>query len=423
MVSLKAVCLRRLGGSRRREVQFGRLLANALVTVVKLIAGWSVGTKKAVAGLHVLAIQDTMEAAFATAPGRRRGLGKVKKGNARGLLAHIMIAVEAATGALLGGVGGDIWTRRGLRRTPHSKRGLKEKESKRWGETAEAAKATLAAAAMVTFVEDREGDIYAQWAQVPSEQFHLLVRAAQNRRIVGGGTLFDAPKAFPLGGTRQITVAAKPGRRARAAEVAIRYGRIALCHPKNMPRCGLPESIELSLVEVSELNPPRGAEPVQWRLLTTHLVRDAAAAWQIVDWYLKRWTIEQLHRTLKRQGFRIEDSQVEDAGRLMKLTALAIHAAITVMQLVQARDGDTAQPADHAFNDDEIETLEALLPTLEGKTALQKNPHPPASLAWATWIIARLGGWDGYPSSKKPGPITLFHGLNDFSRIHLGRTL
>jgi hypothetical protein len=404
-------------------VQFGRFLANERVTEDKLIEGWSACTKKAVAGRHVLAIQDTTEAKFATAPGRRRGLGKVKKGNARGLLAHTMIAVDAATGACLGGVGGDIWTRRGARRKPHQQRSLKDKESKRWAETAEAAKETLAAAAMVTFVEDREGDIYAQWARVPSEGFHLLVRAAQNRRVAGDGMLFDVPKNFPVGGTRRIELAAKPGRRKRTAEVTIRYGRVKLCRPKNMSPCGLPDTTELSFVEVTEPKPPRGAEPVRWLLLTTHEVPDEEAVWQIVDWYLKRWIIEQLHRTLNRQGFCLEDSQLADADRLIKLTAIAIHAAIKVIQLVQARDGDTDLPADFVFTEDEIDTLDALVPTLEGRTALQKNPHPTHSLAWATWVIAHLGGWDGYPSSKKPGPITLLHGLTDFARLNAGRRL
>jgi hypothetical protein len=222
---------------------------------------------------------------------------------------------------------------------------------------------------------------------------------------------------------RQIEVAAKPGRRARTAQVTIRYGRVRLCRPKNMPGRGLPETIALSFVEVSEEKPPRGAEPIRWLLLTTHEVPEEAAAWQIVDWYLKRWIIEQLHRTLKRQGFRLEDSQLADAERLIKLTAIAIHAAITIMQLVQARDGASDLPADFVFAEDDIDTLDALIPTLSGATALQKNPHPPRSLAWATWVIARLGGWDGYPSSKKAGPITLLNGLNDFARIALGRRL
>jgi len=127
-----------------------------------------------------------------------------------------------------------------------------------------------------------------------------------------------------------------------------------------------------------------------------------------------------LVRTLKQQGLQLEDSQLENAERLIKLTAIAARAACTIMQLVQARDGQSAQPAKIVFSPPEIQTLHALLPELEGKTALQKNPHPPESLAWAGWIIAKLGGWDGYPKSKPPGPITFRHGLEYFKSIAHG---
>ena len=119
----------------------------------------------------------------------------------------------------------------------------------------------------------------------------------------------------------------------------------------------------------------------------------------------------------------LEDSQLETAGRLMKLAAIAARAACTIMQLVQARDGRSAQQAEIAFTPPEIETLEALLQKVEGKTVLQKNPHPPKSLAWAAWIIAKLGGWDGYPKSRPPGPITFRHGLEHFRSIAYGWNL
>ena len=48
---------------------------------------------------------------------------------------------------------------------------------------------------------------------------------------------------------------------------------------------------------------------------------------------------------------------------------------------------------------------EAIGPTLEGKTARQKNHHPLRSLAWLAWIMARLGGWNCY--YKPPGPKTM----------------
>jgi hypothetical protein len=38
----------------------------------------------------------------------------------------------------------------------------------------------------------------------------------------------------------------------------------------------------------------------------------------------------------------------------------------------------------------------------------------------AAWIIARLGGWKGYASERKPGPITMHHGLTRFASIATG---
>jgi len=83
------------------------------------------------------------------------------------------------------------------------------------------------------------------------------------------------------------------------------------------------------------------------------------------------------------------------------------------MQLVQARDGHGGEPASTAFNDTQLDLLAALGARNEGRTTLQSNPHQTRSLAWAAWIIARLGGWDGYPRTK-PGPITMRHGLQYF---------
>jgi hypothetical protein len=160
--------------------------------------------------------------------------------------------------------------------------------------------------------------------------------------------------------------------------------------------------------------------PILWRLLTTHAIEDDAMAWRVAGWYRQRWVIEQFFRTLKQQGLRLEDSQLDSAERLIKLTAIAARAAWVIMQLVQARDGQSDQSAKIDFSPAKIETLHAWLPELEGKTALQKNPHPPNSLPWAAWIIAKLGGWDGYPKSKPPGPITFRHGPEYFRSIARG---
>ena len=56
--------------------------------------------------------------------------------------------------------------------------------------------------------------------------------------------------------------------------------------------------------------------------------------------------IEQFFRTLKQQGLQLEDSQLETAERLIKLTAIAARAACTILQLDKARAGrSSAMPS------------------------------------------------------------------------------
>jgi hypothetical protein len=422
MVERATVCVRRLsGGSRGGVLRFGRLLESARVTVEKIVAGWAEGTRSVVSGRHVLALQDTTEVKFKTRPGRRRGLGLVKKGNVHGVLAHSMIAVDADSGACLGAVTGEVWTRRGRVKKPHRDRQLCERESARWLRCAEKAKSILQAATMITVIADRESDIYAEWARLPGPGFHLLTRASVDRKLANGGDLFDAPRNFRCAGTKRLELPQRSGSPARTATVALRFGEVVIRRPRHENDPSLPKTVRLRLVEVREIHPPKGVTPIRWRLLTTHEVTSADDAWQIVAWYKLRWTIEQVHRVMKSQGLDLEESQLATAERLMKLTAAALKAATITIQLVQERDGRDGLSATVAFTKPEIQTLLDLAPTFEGKTRRQQNPHPHESLAWASWIIARLGGWDCY--GKPPGPITMRRGLEYFYAINRGRHL
>jgi hypothetical protein len=382
MVVHGGVCLRRIAkGHRAAIVRYGRFLANAKVTVEGLVASWGEQTAAGVAGRHVLAIQDTSEINFRTTPDRQRGLGEIGKGVGRGILVHAMLALDAA----------DVTT-------------------------AECAKTVLAAAETVTVIADRESDFYEEWASVPGPGFHLLTRVMQDRHLADGSSLYAVGEALANAGTAMIDLRARGSALARRAKLTLRFGRVTLRRSQGAAP-GLPASVTLSLVEVVERRPPADTEPLHWRLLTTHDVGDATSAWRVVDWYKMRWNIEQLFRVLKKQGLRIEDSQLDSADRLLKLAAIAVKAAAITLQLTQARDGRNSEPASLVFADDEMAALAALDAEYKGKTTLQINPHRRRSLAWAAWIIARLGGWDGYPSSRPPGPITLKHGLDYFHAI------
>ena len=410
MVVRATSCVRAAAAGGRAEiVRYGRFLANEKVTLAALLAGWSEQTASAATGRHVLAIQDTSEINFKTTPKRRRGLGEIGKGGGRGVLLHAMLALDADTDACLGLVAGEVWTRSGRVTVHHNKRPLEERESRRWLSTAKQAKEVLREAAAVTVIDDREGDIYDKWATVSAQNFHLLTRSMHDRALADGRSMYGEAAAFPIADVSTAELAARANRPARKARLALRFGPVTVRRPRGAARV-LPDSVGLTVIEVVEIDPPVGVEPLHWRLLTSHDVSDAATAWRIVGWYRKRWTIEQFFRLMKSEGLQIEDSRLETADRLLKLTAIAARAAAITLQLVQARDGQGDEPASLAFTPVQIKVIAGLGAQYEGRTRMQSNPHPVESLAWAAWIVARLGGWDGYPRTK-PGPITMRRGV------------
>jgi len=171
-----------------------------------------------------------------------------------------------------------------------------------------------------------------------------------------------------------------------------------------------------NLIEVKESDQSVvGKEkPIHWKLYTSHHVENFEQVQQIIEWYSWRWVIEQLFRAMKSRGLNILDAQVESEHALKNLTATALVSGVQIMQLVQARDGDNDLLISQVFSEQEHQILKKINPSLEGNTEKLKNPHPPDSLAFASWIIARLGGWSGYKSQRPPGPITMANGLKRF---------
>jgi len=375
-----------------------------------------------VSGRHILAIQDTSEINYEAKRGRKRGLGTVGNGTDAGLFVHPLLMIDADTSHCLGLADVQVWRRFKKKAKDYKKQPIEDKESYRWLRGPHRASWGLSTAAMVTVIDDREGDIYEKWARLPKHGFHLLNRACRDRSIAGGGTLFAAMAAFPEQHRFELVLTARPGKRqGRTAQLSVRFGKVRICRPKSCSDPEAPAEIELTAVEVSEIDPPPGEEPITWRLLSTHAVETIDDALRLICWYRQRWHVEQLFRTVKRQGLDIEDSSVVEGEALEKLAVIALIAACRTMQIVLARAAPHSnQPASLVFDDRELQVLDALQARLQGRTEKQKNPHQHGTLAWAGWSIARLGGWTGYDSDKSTGPITIRDGLERFRAIVQG---
>ncbi len=419
LIKKQKVCLRGLGGTRAKEVKFGRFLRNEKVPVQSLVQAETKRVATLIPSRHILALQDTSEINYQKHVDKVSGLGIVGNGVDVGLFLHPALIVDAEQHEGLGLGAIHTWNRTKKARKDYQTQPIEEKESYRWLEVADQVKRNLHEAAQITFIADRESDIYEYWTRIPDEKTHIISRACRDRSLSLGGTLYQHADTLPGQFTRTVKVGDGRKSPVREAKLLISFGAIRINKPQNCTDKAAPATLDLRLVYAREVDAPEDIPPICWRLLTTHAVNTSEDAAQIIDWYRQRWHIEQLFRTLKRQGLDIESSQIETAACLEKLVVMSVCAAFKIMELVLSRNGSNRAVAD-IFTSEEIKVMQALQPTLEGKTAKQKNAHSPKSLAWASWIIARLGGWKGYQSERPPGPITMKCGLEQFNALYQG---
>ena len=405
------MCVHALAEDRNEALSFGRFLEHDAVSSGEMLTTAGRLTGERATGRHVLAIQDTTELNFPEHVVSKRGFGAAGNGSDIGLFIHPTIAVDAGSGGVVDLVGAQVMNRVSGPVSDRKGRPASAKESQRWLKSAEEAGDVLAAAQMVTLVADRESDIYDLFARRPAG-VHLLSRSAQDRMLVSGLVLSKTIAGWPEQGRQRIALPEVPRRTARTASVALRFGSVTLRRPPTADP-HIAANVTLFVVDVAEIDPPENAVALHWRLLTTHAVTTLVQAQQIVSWYRLRWTIEQVFRTLKSAALDIETSQVTEVRRFTKLAMVALIAAVRIVQIVHGRDGTTGQAMTDAIDPATGPALLAINRKVEGNTAKLKNPHTPASLAWLSWIVARLGGWSGYTSKgyKPPGPKTIARGL------------
>jgi len=382
-------------------------------------------TADRVAGREIIVVQDTSELFLGGRRAKANGYGPVGKGGGtRGLLLHAALAIDAGNDALLGLVDAQVWNRDKGKVTARRSRATADKESRRWISATAKAGEGLSDAHSITVISDREGDIYEHFARRPAN-VELIVRASWDRQIKltsgESARLFAFGDSLPKVARFSATIPAAPGRKERTAQLVLRFSAVTLCRPHPSPAPDLPDTIGLTMVDVREVSSTHDGKPIHWRLLTTRVLTTPDQARRIVDLYRKRWTIEEFFRTLKTAGFDIEEAGIGQPEVMIKFVAAAAVAAVTIMQLVRARDGMTEEKLAEAFEPGDQPVLEALSPQLEGATAKQKNPHPRGTLAFAAWVIARLGGWTAYYG--KPGPKVMRIGLEAFRLIKYGVSL
>lgn len=419
----------KLSSSRAEQVAYYRLLENDKLDEDDLIKEVTCRVSSLVVGRDVLCIEDSSEINVSGNKNRLQsgnGLGLSDNAdNATCFKIHPGLVLDAQSLCPLGFSAIKIFHRDEQKpdrfERNYKRQSIEDKESYKWIEVSEASKVTLAQSNSVTFVQDREGDIYEQFALIPEEKYHLLIRSRTTRNLSDGTDLYTTMQQLPIAGNYTIEIPAdkRKGRQKRRAEMAICYGTFHIKRPSILNKGSYPPYITVQGVWAQEITPGIPEKDlVNWKLLTTHSINDVSDAVKMVEWYSARWYIEQVFRLLKSEGFGIEGAQLETGWALRKLILMQLSSLLKILQMnIAYSDAEEGQLIEEVFTETEIKVLLHLNKTLQGKTIKTQNHNNPRKTKWAAWVVGRLGGWKGYESQGPPGVICLKKGMDRFNTI------
>ena len=383
-------------------------------------------------GKHVLVLNDTTEINYEKHRNYLKQsdpeLGPVGNNKDIGFFLHPGYVINSESGVALGFSYVNIWNRswdkKDKKERDNKNRSIEEKESYRWIECALKSKEVLNAASKITVIADRESDIYEEFVIVPDERTDVIIRLKSNRLLPETNKkLFEFISELQVRFSYKLLVRGTKTRQTRHTEIEVKYSKVTIQKPKGRKiNKEIPEFVEVYVVEAKEKAQyvPKGEQPIHWKLATTHTVSNNEEAIQIIIWYAMRWQIELLFTTLKSTGLNIEASQLETGKALKAMCIMAMYASFVINQLRMFRNDKTGIPASILFTKYEITLIGELVNKYEGKTEKQKNPHLPNTIAWAAWLIARIGGWKGYSSESPPGNKTFKWGLEKFYAVFEG---
>lgn len=423
-----------LSKTRAEQKAYYRFLHNSKVTEKSLAEEIALRCSNAAENKIVLCIQDTTEINLAKHAGRLKlnsGLGPidaVKKGV--GFKIHPCLVVDAATCFPYGYAGIEVFNRSGLQQMHYHqlrKLPVEQKESGRWLRGNDSVKQHLSKAKSVIIIQDREGDIYEQFTpEALAPNAHLLVRCKFNRYLEDNSRLWSVIDKQSTSGKYRMIIPADSHKQSagREAVMEVRFAKVKFRRPEKKVKGVAPFSQDVYVVEAKEIT-DNVSDSVHWRLITTCVIENLQSAIQIIEWYSCRWMIEEVFKVLKKECYDIEGSELESGWAIRKLSVMMLDTIIKLFQMLIAYNTKEGEALNSviAFEQEEIKCLEKINKKMQGSTVKLSNTCSVNKLKGAVWVIARLGGWKGYVSQRKPGATTLIKGLEKFYNYYEGFSL
>lgn len=378
----------------------------------------------------LLCIQDTTTLDFSSHHAQQ-GRGPIcDKASTQGYFAHSTLLMSQQ-GIVHGMLHCEVYARdagKQKARKPgeRNRQASQQKESHRWLRSFEHCAQLcehLPSVAGIINIADREADMYELFMRAQtlrneaSGKVHLIVRAQHNRQVEGREQrLWAHLRGLPATAGWSVRLPARKGIHGQQErQVEALWQNLRLEAPAHQRKYhGASDPIGINVIMVREPSPPEGQQALEWVLLTTLEVKDAAQAGQIVRWYALRWQIEVMHRIWK-SGCRVEERRFRQASAAQAMIVLDLLCAVTLLGWISQARHEPEQDVAGWLTSTQEEVLRARFESEKTRTA-----GKPLSMSQALRWIAQLGGHSGVPSAAPPGPEALWKGLARLQDLELG---
>ena len=358
---------------------------------------------------EVLVVHDATELDYTSLESLGPDLGQIGKGTHRGYICQNVIAVDPSTGETLGLLDQILHCRDEVpeNETLTEHRNRPTRESLLWPQGTK----HLPGDAQLIDVADQGASTFEFIEHETNSGRRFVIRNGKVRQVHGGHQP-DGPKAYlkeyvqglPELGRFTMDIQPQKGRKARKqAQFAIRGGPILLLPPHAKHGHHGNDPLPMYVVYVSEASrPPRGEKPITWMLLTNQPVVTFEDAWRVVEWYERRWVIEEYHKAMK-TGCRIEDIQFTAVERLQPAIALLSAVALTLLNLRDTSRRPDAQKrrATTLFAPEYVAVLSIWR---------YRKPRRELTVYDFFFALARLGGHQNRKNDHRPGWLILWRG-------------
>jgi Transposase DNA-binding/Transposase DDE domain len=366
-----------------------------------------------------------------------KGFGNVGATSHRGVGLKVVTAYALEPdGTPLGVLDQQWWARHsGKSRTDCRHRPQSERESRFFNNAIVSSAQRLhqhAEGTRAWFLLDRESDRRAAFDVLEHLDGHwFTIRANYDRRVLDAKDLSKGMchrtlagrnarsryvsqglRARPVNGYLRVEVPAKPHRKARTACLSVRVATplVWMRERPGLPGLG-PRAVKMTIVEAREVRTtPRGEAALHWQLWTNRPVSTFDDAKEVVQSYVYRWRIEDLHKTWKSGACNVEACQLRSADAVVKWATIMVAVAARIERLKHRSRKEPDIAASAELSDVEIRALILFKRLYKKKNETIEDTMP--TLAQAVLWLAEIGGYTGRKSSGgPPGSINIRRGL------------